>query len=60
VVSAFAHQHLIDEYQIFVHPVLLGGGSPLFPSLDGRQAMVLREARTFDDKVAGLRYARVR
>lgn len=59
-VSAFAQRDLIDEYQIFVHPVVLGGGTPLFPPLPERQAMSLVEARTFDGIVTGLRYARQR
>ena len=25
---------LIDEYQLFVSPVVLGGGTPMFPPLD--------------------------
>ena len=59
-VHAFAERDLIDEYQIFVHPILLGGGTPLFPELPARQAMSLVETRTFDDTVAGLRFARAR
>lgn len=51
---------LIDEYQIVVHPAVLGGGTPFFPPLAGRQAMTLIESRTFDGRVAGLRYARAR
>jgi dihydrofolate reductase len=59
-VSAFAARDLIDEYQMFVHPVVLGGGTPLFPTLPDRQKMTLIEARTFDDTIVGLRYARTR
>jgi dihydrofolate reductase len=59
-VAALAEADLIDEYQIFVHPVVLGGGAPLFPPLSERQAMTLVESRTFDGRVAGLRYARAR
>ena len=59
-VAALAEADLIDEYQIFVHPVVLGGGTPFFPPLADRQAMTLVESRTFDGRVAGLRYARAR
>jgi dihydrofolate reductase len=59
-VAALAQADLIDEYQIFVHPVVLGGGTPFFPQLAERQAMALVESRTFDGRVASLRYARVR
>jgi dihydrofolate reductase len=59
-VAALAEADVIDEYQLFVHPVVLGGGTPFFPPLADRQAMSLVEARTFDGRVAGLRYARAR
>jgi dihydrofolate reductase len=59
-VAALAQADLVDEYQIFVHPVVLGGGTPLFPPLTDRQAMTLLESRTFDGRVAGLRFARAR
>ncbi|MGI8870227.1 MAG: dihydrofolate reductase family protein [Mycobacteriales bacterium] len=60
IVAALAEVDLIDEYQIFVHPVVLGGGTPFFPPLTDRQAMKLVELRTFDGHVAALRYARLR
>ena len=58
VVSDFIAKDLVDEFQIFVHPVVLGGGAPLFPSLGDRRNMRLVETRTFDGAVVGLRYAR--
>jgi dihydrofolate reductase len=60
VVSEFARRDLVDEYQLFVHPVVLGGGATLFPSLADRQDMTLVDSRTYDGRVVALRYARVR
>lgn len=60
VVGEFARRDLIDEYQLFVHPVVLGGGAPLFPELQQRQDMSLIETKVFDGRVNGLRYARSR
>lgn len=60
VVNACAQRDLIDEYQLLVHPVVLGGGAPLFPALPQRQGMELVESRTFDGTVVGLRYRRSR
>jgi dihydrofolate reductase len=57
-VAALTGADLVDEYQIFVHPVVLGGGTPFFPPLTDRQAVTLLESRTFDGRVTGLRYAR--
>ncbi|GHB52782.1 hypothetical protein GCM10008112_22390 [Flexivirga endophytica] len=45
---------------MFVHPVILGGGTPFFPTLPARQSMRLVEPRVFDGRIAGLRYARDR
>jgi dihydrofolate reductase len=47
---------LIDEYRMFVSPVLLGAGTPYFPPLDARVPLELLETRTFGDRVVYLRY----
>ncbi|MEV3990301.1 dihydrofolate reductase family protein [Streptomyces sp. NPDC049837] len=49
---------LIDEYQIFVHPVVLGGGKPVFQHPKQRFGLKLAESRTFDSQVVLLRYER--
>lgn len=33
VAEALAAADLVDEYQEFVHPVILGGGTPFCPTL---------------------------
>jgi dihydrofolate reductase len=50
---------LIDEYLLFVSPVVLGGGTPYFPALDDRIELELVETRTFGSRVVYLRYRRV-
>ncbi|GAB4583929.1 dihydrofolate reductase family protein [Nocardia sp. IFM 10818] len=47
---------LIDEYRIFVHPVLLGGGRPVLADLKPRRELRLVESRTFDNQVVMLRH----
>ena len=49
---------LIDEYRLFVNPVVVGGGTPFFPALDHRIGLELLEARTFGSRVVYLRYQR--
>jgi dihydrofolate reductase len=49
---------LIDEYRMFVSPVVLGGGTPYFPALDERINLELLETRTFASRVIYLRYRR--
>lgn len=51
-------QGLIDEYRLFVSPVILGGGTPFFPSIEDRSDLELVESRTFGSRVVYLRYRR--
>ncbi|REE03133.1 dihydrofolate reductase family protein [Citricoccus nitrophenolicus] len=47
---------LIDEYAIVTHPVLVGGGTPFFPTLDHWVNLKLVETRTFPGGVLLTRY----
>jgi dihydrofolate reductase len=57
--STFMKAGLIDEYQLFVSPVVVGGGTPYFPALDQRIDLELVETRTFASRVVYVRYRRV-
>jgi dihydrofolate reductase len=54
--STLMRAGLIDEYRLFVHPVILGAGTPFFPTLDDRIGLKLLETRTFASGVVYLRY----
>jgi riboflavin biosynthesis pyrimidine reductase len=49
---------LIDEYRLFVSPVVLGGGKRFFTGLEQSIELALLETRTFGTGVVYLRYAR--
>jgi dihydrofolate reductase len=49
---------LIDEYRLFIQPVILGSGTPFFPPLDNTIRLRLVETRTFSSGVVYLRYQR--
>jgi dihydrofolate reductase len=54
--STFIGLGLIDDYRLFVSPVVLGGGTPYFPALDERIDLELVETRTFGSRVVYVRY----
>ncbi|MFD6885741.1 dihydrofolate reductase family protein [Streptomyces sp. NPDC059957] len=55
--ASFLRHGLVDEYRIYVHPVRIGRGHPLFPPSDGLVPLRLEETRTFGTGVVLLRYA---
>jgi dihydrofolate reductase len=56
IVSALAKLCLIDEYLIFVYPIILGSGKPLFKNLSNRIKLKLLETKTFKCGVVILHY----
>jgi dihydrofolate reductase len=54
--ASFMRLGLIDEYDLYLNPVVLGGGKPMFPQLDDRINLKLIETRTFGSGVVLLRY----
>jgi dihydrofolate reductase len=54
--STFVKLGLVDEYHLFVSPVVLGRGTPFFPVLDERINLELVETRTFGSRVVYVRY----
>lgn len=48
----------LDEYRLYVHPVVIGQGKPLFKASDAKINLRLVETRTFGNGVVLLRYQR--
>jgi len=55
--ACLVEKDLIDEYRLFVNAVVLGGGTPYFPSLPTRLNLELIETQAFS-QVVYLRYRR--
>jgi len=56
--ASFMRHDLIDEYRLYVHPVVIGRGKPLFPPRAARVVLGLAQTRTFGNGVVLLRYER--
>jgi dihydrofolate reductase len=54
--STFMRHDLIDEYRLYVHPIVIGRGKPLFQPSDTKINLRLAETRTFGNGVVLLRY----
>jgi dihydrofolate reductase len=54
--TTFMQLGLIDEYRLFVQPVVLGAGTPFFPALDHKIDLRLVETTMFGSGVAYMRY----
>jgi dihydrofolate reductase len=49
---------LIDEFGLYIHPVIVGGGKPFFSELADKINLKLVETQTFGSGVVMLRYAK--
>ena len=56
IVECLTNSGLVDEYQLWVHPVLLGKGKPLFRNLPERLSMKLFKTKSFSSGVIILYY----
>jgi dihydrofolate reductase len=56
--AALMRLDLVDEYRVYVHPVLIGAGKPMFRSPAVVDVLRLIESRRFGNGVQLLRYAR--
>jgi dihydrofolate reductase len=53
--STFIQLDLIDEYCLYIHPIILGNGKPMFPRLPDKVNLKLIETRTFGSGVVLLK-----
>jgi dihydrofolate reductase len=56
VVHLLTQHNLADEYWLFVNPVILGEGIPMFTSLSNKISLELLSSKTFKCGVTGLNY----
>jgi dihydrofolate reductase len=56
LVSSLVANDLLDDLYLFVNPVAIGDGRPVFGDLDGHRRFRLVDARAFDCGVVALHY----
>ncbi|MFF4209989.1 dihydrofolate reductase family protein [Streptomyces sp. NPDC001796] len=56
--AEFLRHDLVDEFRVYVHPVLLGRGRRLFPEGDALTSLRLIDSRRFGNGVVLLHYER--
>lgn len=56
LIQQFIASHLIDEFRIFVHPIILGQGIPLFPRQSRRTDLSFESSQSFPSGLVELRY----
>jgi dihydrofolate reductase len=57
LMATFLRHNLIDEFRLYVNPVAIGAGIPMFP-VDVQTRLRLIDTRTFGNGVVLLRYGR--
>ncbi len=57
IVQQLTHLGLIDEFILWLHPVILGRGTPLFWNIEDRQKLQLISAKTYKNGVMKLNLA---
>lgn len=55
--DALLKEGLVDELWLSVHPILLGGGKPLFQKHDHKIKLKLLESKAYDTGLVSIRYS---
>jgi dihydrofolate reductase len=56
LVAALIKLNLVDEFQLWIHPVILGKGKPLFRELNNKYKLRLLNTKTFHSGVVFVHY----
>ena len=57
LITALLNMGLVDEISLGVHPIILGGGKPLFQNIKNRTTLQLIDSKTYSSGLVGLTYS---
>lgn len=55
--KSLTNLNLVDEFHLVIHPILLGGGKPLFNNFNERVNLKMIEARSYSSGLVLLKYS---
>lgn len=56
LIASFLELNLVDKLCLAVHPIILGGGTPLFPKISKRLALTLESCTPYSSGLVMLQY----
>lgn len=56
LLTTFVNNGWIDEYWLSVHPIILGGGKPLFQNIASRKKLKVIDHKVYETGLVSLRY----
>lgn len=56
IIAQLTNLNLIDEYHLCIHPVIAGGGLPLFKNIEQQKMLKLIDTKTFGSGAVVMRY----
>jgi dihydrofolate reductase len=60
LIKTCLERDMIDEFMVSFHPLILGGGIPLFPNTESSRRLSLLSVQTFESGLVQVRYERQR
>ena len=56
LLTSFVNEGWVDEYWLSVHPIILGGGKPLFQNISSRKKLKLVSHKAYDTGLVSMKY----
>ncbi len=57
IISILINANLVSEIILFIHPIILGNGTPLFKDIEQQVTLKLLDSNTFESGLIQMHYA---